>query len=285
MAQAMHEGPTQAAMMLGKALNDPTQGLSALQRVGVTFSDKEKEQIKTMMAHNDIIGAQKVMLGELNTEFGGSAQAAGTTFGGALDILKNRLDNVKEKIGTAVLPVLTNLMNMVSSNVLPALEKFGDWFSNNAVPVLQRFGETLDKAFHSPAVQAFIGTTKDLAQSLGGLIGKDLGKWFDQLGGGAKQAGGNILSMMPGVNLIQVLIQHSQDLAKWWQTSVIPAFKQAEPGFKNLGEALAGLLPVIEHIASVVHDVLQHAFEAMLPVFECVLKNVVYDTCDVFNDW
>lgn len=275
MAQAMHQGPTQAAMMLGKALNDPTTGLSALTRVGVTFSDQEKKQIQTMMAHNDVVGAQKVMLHELSTEFGGSAQAAGKTFGGALDILKNKLEDVKIKVGTAVLPILANLMNMVSSSVLPALQKFGDWFSNNAVPVLQRFGTTLDKAFHSPAVQTFIGTIKDLAQNIGGLISKDLGKWFDLLGGGAKQAGGNILSMMPGVNLIQVLIKHSQELAQWWQTSVIPAFKQAEPGFKNLGQALAGLLPVIVHIAGVLHDSMQHAFEAMLPVMEKAIPIII----------
>jgi phage-related protein len=313
-------------MMLGKALNDPTTGLSALTRVGVTFSDQEKEQIKTMMAHNDVAGAQKVMLKELSSEFGGSAEAAGKTFAGAVDIAKNRLENFEQKMGTALLPLLTNFMNMVSSNVMPILQKFGDWFTGTAIPALQHFGEQIDKAFHSPPVQAFIASAKDLGGALGELLhtvsdvaGMILGQlgisftgagnqakafatgalkqltdiihdvannirgatdWLNKMDfgdiiGGAKQAGSSMLSMMPGVNLIQVLMKHSQDLANWWQSSVIPTFKQAEPGFKNLGQALAGLLPVVEHIASVIHDSMQHAFEAMLPVMEQAIPIII----------
>jgi phage-related protein len=326
MAQAMHQGPTQAAMMLGKALGDPTTGLTALQRVGVSFSAQEKEQIKTMMAHNDVVGAQKVMLKELSTEFGGSASAAGKTFAGALDIAKNRLENFEQNMGTALLPVLTNLMNMVSSNVMPILQKFGDWFTNTAIPSLEHFGSSLGKAFQSGPVQMFLVQAKGLGDQLGFLFnsirdvaGMLLGQFgfsmsgaskqandlasgalkaltdimheasvhihnvavtlnqmdFGEIIDGAKQAGSSMLSMMPGVNLIQVLMKHSQDLANWWQSSVIPTFKQAEPGFINLGQALAGLLPVIEHIASVIHDSMQHAFEAMLPVMEKAIPIII----------
>ncbi len=91
-SQAMGQDLKSSAIQVGKALGDPLTGMTALQRIGVTFSASEKEQIKTMMAHNNIIGAQKVILKELSTEFGGSAQAAAKTFGGQMGILKNTFE-------------------------------------------------------------------------------------------------------------------------------------------------------------------------------------------------
>src|SRR5690606_34628428 len=48
--------------MLGKALNDPIKGISALSRSGVTFTEGQKDQIKTMVESGDLLGAQKLML-------------------------------------------------------------------------------------------------------------------------------------------------------------------------------------------------------------------------------
>lgn len=123
-SQAMGQDLKSSAIQVGKALGDPTTGMTALQRIGVTFSATEKEQIKTMMAHNDIIGAQKIILHELATEFGGSAQAAGKTFAGQMQILSNTFDEIKIKIGSALLPVLSDLMNKY---VVPLVQHFQDW--------------------------------------------------------------------------------------------------------------------------------------------------------------
>lgn len=129
LSQATGEDMKSASIQLGKALNDPLQGLNALARVGVSFSAQEKAQIQTMMAHNDIMGAQKVMLHELEVEFGGSAQAAGKTFAGSLQILKNNLEDIKEKIGAAILPLLVTFTSYISSRILPLLESFAGWFT------------------------------------------------------------------------------------------------------------------------------------------------------------
>ena len=62
-----------AIIQVGKALNDPIQGLSALRRVGVSFNEQQKEQIKTLQENGNIVGAQKVILAELATEFGNAS--------------------------------------------------------------------------------------------------------------------------------------------------------------------------------------------------------------------
>lgn len=88
-----------ASIMLGKALNDPTKGISALTRVGVTFTDAQKKQIATMIKAGDVAGAQTVILQELGREFGGSAKSAGDTFAGTMAKIGVQVQNVKEAIG------------------------------------------------------------------------------------------------------------------------------------------------------------------------------------------
>src|SRR5690348_10210996 len=99
MSQALGQDTKSSAIQLGKALNDPIQGITALQRVGVTFTDSQKALIKSLVDSGNTAGAQKVILQELQREFGGSAEAAGKTFPGQLQILKQSLDDVKQKIG------------------------------------------------------------------------------------------------------------------------------------------------------------------------------------------
>lgn len=113
MAQAMGTDAVGASVMLGKALNDPTQGMSALTRVGVTFTDKQKEMIKSLQASGDVMGAQRVILKELEVEFGGAARAAGDTFAGKMDILNHKFGDIMETIGGALIPILSTLATVL----------------------------------------------------------------------------------------------------------------------------------------------------------------------------
>lgn len=114
MSQALGQDLKSSATQLGKALNDPIQGINALSRVGVNFTDAQQAMIKSMVESGDVIGAQKMILQELQKEFGGSAEAAGKTLAGQITILKNRLGDIAETIGNAVLPKLTELAKMVN---------------------------------------------------------------------------------------------------------------------------------------------------------------------------
>lgn len=108
-----------AALQVGKALNDPVLGMTALSRSGIQFSDAQKKIVKEMVAVDDIAGAQKVILAELETQFGGSAEAARHTLGGALQSLKNAFGDLLEgdsgqggvKGATAAIEDLTGLLS------------------------------------------------------------------------------------------------------------------------------------------------------------------------------
>jgi hypothetical protein len=85
-----------SVIQLGKALNDPILGLSALSRSGIQFDENQKDLIKTLVESGDTIGAQKIILKELETQFGGSAKAARETFGGALSGLGGAFNDLLE---------------------------------------------------------------------------------------------------------------------------------------------------------------------------------------------
>jgi hypothetical protein len=109
-----------AAVQLGKALNDPVKGISALTRVGVTFTQQQKDQIAALVKSGDTMGAQKIILAELNKEFGGSAKAAGDALT-PLDRLKIKFDDLQEVIGGKIV----GAMNAVAKFIGPIVQQIG----------------------------------------------------------------------------------------------------------------------------------------------------------------
>jgi hypothetical protein len=99
---------------LGKALNDPVKGLTALQRVGVTFTKTQKDQIKAAIEAGDTFKAQGIILAELNKRFGGSFLAGGTTTTGKVAKFKDAIDDLQRVLATALLPVIGKVSDALS---------------------------------------------------------------------------------------------------------------------------------------------------------------------------
>lgn len=138
-----------AAVMLGKALQDPIAGVTALKRVGVTLTEAQKEQIQAFMDAGDAASAQNVILQEVSRQVGGTAAASAT----AADKMKARWDDAVQGIGTALLPVLEGVVGFIADNILPAVEGIGtglsgafQWLQENAgwlVPVIAGIGAVI----------------------------------------------------------------------------------------------------------------------------------------------
>lgn len=94
------------AVQLGKALNDPIRGVTALSRVGVSFTQQQKDQIRVLQESGDMMGAQRIILDELQGEFGGAARAMAGPFTQA----QNVLGDVAEIAGFVLLPALNEVM-------------------------------------------------------------------------------------------------------------------------------------------------------------------------------
>lgn len=85
-----------AAIQLGKALQDPVQGLSGLKRVGVDFTRAQREQIEALFETGDLMEAQKIIVEELENQVGGAGLAAAT------NTLAGAWDTFAESIGIAI---------------------------------------------------------------------------------------------------------------------------------------------------------------------------------------
>lgn len=114
MATAMHMDVNAAMLSIGKAINEPIDGLTKLERQGVVFTAQQKEMVKSLSVSGNKLAAQKIILAELKKEFGGSAEAAGNTFAGAIDKLKNKFDDLLEVIGSKIAPVLSKGIDFLS---------------------------------------------------------------------------------------------------------------------------------------------------------------------------
>jgi phage-related minor tail protein len=78
-----------AALQLGKALEDPIAGLTALRRIGVTFSASQKEVIRQLEESGHHLEAQRELLKGVEIQVGGTAQAMNVGLGGAIAGAKN----------------------------------------------------------------------------------------------------------------------------------------------------------------------------------------------------
>lgn len=99
LAQAFDMTLSGAAVMLGKALEDPQSGLTALRRVGVSFSESEREVIQSMVDAGEAAKAQAEILRVLEGQVGGVAELYGSSAPAAIDRMTNSIGNLNEAIG------------------------------------------------------------------------------------------------------------------------------------------------------------------------------------------
>lgn len=118
MATRLGGDPKSAAIMLGKALNDPIKGITALTRVGVSFTAQQQEQIKAMAAAGDTAGAQALILSELEKQYGGAAKAAADT--SPWRQAQVALGQIGDTIGEILIPYIKQAAEVVRG--------FGEWF-------------------------------------------------------------------------------------------------------------------------------------------------------------
>lgn len=93
---------------IGKALNDPIKGMTALSKAGVSFSQEQQTAIRQAMAQGDLAKAQSVILQGIESNAKGAAEAA-----------TSNIDKFKV--------MAANFAEGLAGQVLPLVEKFAGW--------------------------------------------------------------------------------------------------------------------------------------------------------------
>lgn len=116
MAEVMGMDLVSATQTVGKALDDPINGMGSLSRQGFKFSESQKELIKNLVEAGDAAKAQKIILDELNTTYGGAAKEGAK----ASTQLKNNWKSLLQEMGRNI---------TLSVDVDPAIKKLNDLLS------------------------------------------------------------------------------------------------------------------------------------------------------------
>ena len=186
-----------SAVQLGKALNDPVRGITALRRVGITFSEEQERTIKNFVETNRLAEAQAVILGEVERQVGGASRAAAEAEGGGYRLLQQRLGEVQEGFGALI------------SVGLDKLQPFFEGF----VTVLEKVVGALTSG------KAATGEYSGAANFLVGIV-KALGVTFNVLG-----------TILGGV------FRFFNNIVEYVVSDVVPAFQSIGRGISNFIEA------------------------------------------------
>jgi len=223
MSRAMGQEPRDAAIQLGKALNDPIAGVGALTRVGVQFTEDQKDLIETLVESGDVMGAQKVILEELNGQFGGSGSAYAQTYAGKLDTINNKFGDLREKVLTAALPALMSFADLG----IVAISSIAN------SPLIDALGTKLGEI--GTSAQEKLTPIFDIINRLGDSEqGFTFGAFFDELA--------NISPLVAGlVPIVEALAPHMPVLAA--------AVADLAPAAADLLVALVPLVPPLTDLA------------------------------------
>ena len=119
MASAGFGSAEQNAVQLGKALEDPIKGITALAKSGITFTASEKKKIETLVESNKLLEAQDMILQAIEKQVGGTAKATAND----TDKMKEGFRQFQQQLGSALLPVL--------AKITPLLTGLASWATKN----------------------------------------------------------------------------------------------------------------------------------------------------------
>jgi hypothetical protein len=163
LSAAMGTDLSTAALMLGRALQDPESGMTALRRAGIMFDEQMIKGMQSMAEHGQGARAQGLILAEVARLVGGSAEAMGGTVAGEAAKIRNLLGEMGEEFGKAFLPlkgdalvIVREFLTMLTQNLQPAMA------------LLRNEMRTLQAAFREPETKKAIQElTKAMAEWLG----------------------------------------------------------------------------------------------------------------------
>ena len=283
-----------SVLQLGKALNDPATGLTMLNRVGITFNKQQQERIKQLQEEGRLFEAQNLILEEVESQFGGTAERVSTSW----TRMGNQLGDVVENIGFAFVPTFESIAEEVMALTEPLasnreqMEAWGEALASkfrDLLPLLKDFASGAWEMLrplvefvkaHPNIIGAFV------ALKLGGILGINraifdlgsaVGVTFMALGKipGALRAVGSAM-MFLAANPIGAVVAAIGVLV----SGLTLFFTQTETGRRlvsRFGE-------IISDFAGKVSDILQPVWNRMVELWENRILPIISEIADAIGE-
>jgi phage-related protein len=289
-----------STMQLGKALNDPVQGITALSRVGVSFTAQQKEQVKAMVAAGNAAGAQSLILAELEKQFGGAAEAQRKATPTAESQQQwRKLQETVGEIALKALPPLTNLLTSVLTgfnSLSPGMQETivqGAGIVAALGPVIYIFGALTSGlggivsgvgsvlpwlAKLAPSLGTVVGITRTIIALIGTLGRVLLGLVVSNpiLAALAAAVGAVYLAWQNWDKIKPIIDAVGAAISAWWTGSVQPVLKAA-------GDAVKALVTIfteyfgnqIQNVVKLVSALFQGDFRGAWEALKGIVKGAI----------
>ncbi|MCH2039903.1 MAG: phage tail length tape measure family protein [Saccharospirillaceae bacterium] len=158
MAAVMGGDAKSSALQLGKALESPSKGLSALSRSGVSFSESQKQFIKDMEDAGRVADAQRFILETLSDQIAGAGSSeANGSVAGSLDTLGQRWQRTMQILGETPAGVVVDFFNGMANG----LKRVNEWLETTDQ---ERFNDLLAERVK---LEAQLATIKSVDEAYG----------------------------------------------------------------------------------------------------------------------
>ena len=235
------EGLKSSTVQVGKALNSPIKGLTALSRVGVLFTKKQKDQIEVLVNSGKVTEAQSIILKELNKEFGNTASA--DSYEKSMRLLDSAMGDLQKEIGVNLIPKVEALAKWMTK-VVEAMEVKDILEFITAIGIAGVAVKGLQARLVLTAAAAKAGTTRIVALgaamrtlsigsggvlalvTLGGLLIERLIDWsglFDNVANSVENATNKFSDFTEGMTLDELKnsVQLSGEMWDWYNEKLI----------------------------------------------------------------
>jgi len=230
----------QQAVALGKALNDPTKGLAALGRSGITFTEIEKEKIKALQESGDLLGAQEILLEAVEKQVGGTAEAT-ADMSAQFQVAGSQ---VKERFGKSLSDAFDRIGGPALDRFLPKILEMADSFGPLIEQVVDFFLAMLDgEGSMSPIIALFQEILANLPELL---------PMFQEIGAVVGE-------------IVAVAFEIFMDIARILITDVLPVFMES---FKLLA-------PVVMELTKTVLELIKPLLTALAPILPVLAQLII----------
>ncbi len=261
----------QVSRMLGRALNDPQQGMEALARLGIQLDEQTKQYIKTLQEQGRLQEAQAALLGEIEKRVGGagrayaeSAQGIQQAFQLALADLGKALAPVILEVQRSILPILTDMLQAIG----PAVAEIAKLIGSTLGPIL---GQVFS-AF-VPVVEAVVRGLRPLGELLSkiaGIVGQAIQPVLEavasvltEIAGIFEELLGSLLKELEPI--LNELGQILGEMGREFGRNILELFNEAKPLIREIIALMAqGLVGALRGVVSIVR--------AMMPVMTLMAR-------------
>lgn len=152
------------AVQLGKALEDPVRGMSALTRAAVTFTAEQEQVIQKLMETGEKGKAQAIILEAVAGQVGGVGRAAAEGLAGAFDDLSLAFEEVRLATGKAIEPALISFYKALTQALEFVAENMDE-----VIRVAASLGAALLALAARNVIVGIIGITTQIAAMATGM--------------------------------------------------------------------------------------------------------------------